>query len=207
MVGSNADFLRYIRDVLPALGEVDATQSTIAELAARALRRSTRSGRSAATSRPPWPRWRENRRWPRCYAGAWLVHVTMPTEGLVVPRGARRSRVATYEVEELVGSLRARGVRYGGARPMVPQALAHRVLVRMELAGDSPDDRVQSAVAGASRSRTTPPRCGRPSTGPAGVAAASDPAFLAAAADGLLSEEEQALLLWAKPPKSPASTP
>ena len=30
---------------------------------------------------------------------------------------------------------------------MVPQALAHRILVRMELAGDSPDDRVQNAVA------------------------------------------------------------
>jgi hypothetical protein len=30
---------------------------------------------------------------------------------------------------------------------MLPQALAHRVLVTMELAGDSPDDRVQNAVA------------------------------------------------------------
>ena len=38
-------------------------------------------------------------------------------------------------------------MRYGAARAMVPQALAHRVLVRMELAGDSPDDRVQNAVA------------------------------------------------------------
>ena len=38
VVGPNASFLRYIRDVLPALGEVEATQSTIAELAARALR-------------------------------------------------------------------------------------------------------------------------------------------------------------------------
>src|SRR4051794_22893274 len=38
VVGPNASFLRYIRDVLPALGEVDAAQSTIAELADRALR-------------------------------------------------------------------------------------------------------------------------------------------------------------------------
>ena len=97
----------------------------------------------------------------------------MPTEGLVVPRGARRWRVATYEVEELVRSLRARGVRYGAARAMVPQALAHRVLVRMELAGDSPDDRVQNAVA---RSKPVKDYAdlavagGRP--GPPGVAAA-----------------------------------
>ena len=38
VVGPNASFLRYIRDVLPALGEVDATQTTIDELVDRALR-------------------------------------------------------------------------------------------------------------------------------------------------------------------------
>ena len=32
VVGPNASFLRYIRDVLPALGEIEATQSTIEEL-------------------------------------------------------------------------------------------------------------------------------------------------------------------------------
>ena len=34
VVGPNASFLRYIRDVLPALGEIDAKQSTIEELVA-----------------------------------------------------------------------------------------------------------------------------------------------------------------------------
>ena len=37
MVGPNASFLRYIGDVLPALGEIDATQSTIEELVAKTL--------------------------------------------------------------------------------------------------------------------------------------------------------------------------
>ena len=37
VVGPNASFLRYIRDVLPALGEIDATQSTIGELVDRTL--------------------------------------------------------------------------------------------------------------------------------------------------------------------------
>ena len=64
-----------------------------------------------------------------------------------MPRGARRWRVAAYEAEEVVASLRSRGVRYGAARAMLPQSLAHRILVKMELAGDSPDDRVQDAVA------------------------------------------------------------
>src|SRR5262245_47358605 len=74
-------------------------------------------------------------------------HLAKPSEGLVVPRGARRWRVATYEVDEVIAGLRVRGVRYGAARAMLPQSLAHRILVQMELAGDSPDDRVQDAVA------------------------------------------------------------
>ena len=74
-------------------------------------------------------------------------HLVPPAEALVVPRGARRWRVAAYEAESIVAELRTRGVRYGAARGMLPQALAHRMLVKMELAGDSPDDRVQNAVA------------------------------------------------------------
>ncbi len=208
VVGPNASFLRYIRDVLPALGEVDATQSTIAELAARALREvnpkwSIRGEEPAAVATL-----KGDARLAQVLARALWSHVTMPTEGLVVPRGARRWRVSTYEVEELVRSLRARGVRYGAARAMVPQALAHRILVRMELAGDSPDDRVQDAVA---RSKPVKDYAATvwPAVDPARLVwrLLSDAAFLAAAADGLLSDEEQAALTWAKPPKSPASTP
>src|SRR5262249_31957943 len=37
VVGPNASFLRYIRGVLPALGEIDAKQTTIVELVANTL--------------------------------------------------------------------------------------------------------------------------------------------------------------------------
>ena len=70
-----------------------------------------------------------------------------PTEALVVPRGAHQWRVGGYLVEEIVDELRSRGVRYEAGRTMLPQRLAHQVLLRMEAAGDSPDDRVQNAVA------------------------------------------------------------
>ena len=56
--------------------------------------------------------------------------------------GCRRTRSRRSST-----ALRARGVRYGAARAMLAQRLAHAVLVKMELAGDSPDDRVQDAVA------------------------------------------------------------
>ena len=110
----------------------------------------------------------------------------------VVPRGARRFRVAAYETEEILADLRTRGVRYGAARAMLPQALAHRILVKMELAGDSPDDRVQNAVA---RSRPVKEYAAAlwPAVEPAKLVhrLLSDADALAAAADGILTADEQ----------------
>ena len=208
VVGPNASFLRYIRDVLPALGEVDATQSTIAELADRSLREVNAKWSIRGDEPASVATLKGDARLAEVLSRALWSHVTMPVDGLVVPRGARRWRVATYEVEEVVTSLRNRGVRYGAARAMVPQALAHRILVRMELAGDSPDDRVQNAVA---RSKPVKDYATAlwPAVDPARLVwrLLSDAEFLASAAEGLLSEDEQALLSWTRPPKSPASTP
>jgi DNA helicase IV len=89
---------------------------------------------------------------------------------------------------------------------MLAQRLAHGILVKMELAGDSPDDRVQDAVA---RSREVKKYVDQvwPAVDPARLVLRllSDPAFLAASADGLLTGEEQARLLWRKPFKAPTS--
>jgi AAA domain len=208
VVGPNASFLRYIRDVLPALGEVEATQSTIAELAENALRERNAKWSVRGEEPADVATLKGDARMAEVLTRALWSHVTMPTEGLVVPRGARRWRVATYEVEEVVTSLRNRGVRYGAARAMLPQALAHRLLVRMELAGDSPDDRVQDAVARSKQVKGYAAACW-PAIDPARLVwrLLSDAGFLASAASGLLSDDEQALLRWHKPPKSPASTP
>ncbi len=207
VVGPNASFLRYIRDVLPALGEVEATQSTIGELVERTLRGLNPKWVIAAEEPAPVATLKGDARMAEVLARALWSHVSLPTEALVVPRGARRWRVATYEVEELVASLRSRGVRYGAARAMVPQALAHRILVRMELAGDSPDDRAQNAVA---RSKPVKDYAAAlwPAVDPARLVwrLLSDPDALAEAADGILSEDEQETLRWTTPPRSPAST-
>ncbi len=208
VVGPNASFLRYIRDVLPALGEVEAQQATIGELAEKSLRSVNPKWSVRGTEDAAVATLKGDPRLAEVLSRALWSHVTTPAEGLVVPRGARRWRVAAYEVEELVRSLRSRGVRYGAARAMVPQALAHRILVRMELAGDSPDDRVQNAVA---RSKPVKDYAAAvwPVVEPARLVwrLLSDASFLAAAASDVLTDEEQALLLWDRPPKSPASTP
>ena len=75
-------------------------------------------------------------------------HVTHAARSrCVVVRGSRRWRVPAYELEEIVRELLARDIRYGAAREALPQRIAHAVLVRMEQAGEAPDDRVQDAVA------------------------------------------------------------
>ena len=86
---------------------------------------------------------------------------------------------------------------------MLPHRLAHAVLLQMERAGDSPDDRVHDAVA-----RSAPVKAYAAAHWPAldpakllhGLLSEGDE--LARHAEGLLGVDEQAALLWAKPPKS-----
>ena len=200
VVGPNDAFLRYIRDVLPALGEVELTQATLKQLVTEPLP----EGRRVHAEEPAEvavlkgdPRMAEVLR-----RAVW-DGLTAPEEALVVPRGSRRWRVPPHEVEEVLEGLRARGVRYAAAGAMLPQALAHRVLVRMESSGESPDDRVQDAVA-----RSAPVKAYVKALWPRREATKvlhlllSDPAALATAADGLLDVDEQALLTWARPPRT-----
>ncbi|MGN6245707.1 MAG: HelD family protein [Motilibacteraceae bacterium] len=198
VVGPNNAFLSYIGSVLPALGEVEVRQTTVEQLTARVPAR--------AVDEPDVGVLKGDARMAEVVRRAVWSHVAEPEEPLVVPRGSRRWRVPTYAVSEMLDEVRARGVRYGAGRAMLPQKLAHLVLVQMEAAGDSPDDRVQDAVA-----RSRPVRAYAdalwPAVDPVRVVLRllSDPGSLAAAAEGVLTDEEQARLLWAKAPKGPAS--
>ena len=189
--------------MLPALGEIDAKQTTIVELVAGTLARlQPRSGiRGEDTAAVATLK--GDARMAAVLERALWSHVAPPTEGLVVPRGARRWRVATYEIDEVLAALRHRGVRYGAARTMLPQSLAHRILLKMELAGDAPDDRVQDAVA---RSKPVKDYVNAiwPAVDPRRLLwrLLSEPAFLEAAADGILDPAEQGALLWSSPPRS-----
>ncbi|HEY3003577.1 MAG TPA: AAA family ATPase, partial [Kribbellaceae bacterium] len=195
VVGPNASFLRYIGDVLPALGEIEARQTTVEELVARV--RIAGPGPAAADLL------KGDARMAKVLHNAVWSGVGTPKEALVVPRGSHRWRVPAYEAEELVAELRTRGVRYGAGRAMLPQRLAHAVLLRMEAAGDSPDDRVQNAVA---RSRPVKTYADElwPAVDPVRLVfrILTDADYLAAHAAGILTEDEQALLLWDKAPRS-----
>jgi hypothetical protein len=203
VVGPNSSFLRYIGDVLPALGEIDAQQTTVEELVRKTLARSGRGVSVRGEDPSAVATLKGDARMAVVLERGLWSHLAPPTEGLVVPRGARRWRLATYEVEEIVSRLRARGVRYGAARAMLPQRLANALLVKMELAGDSPDDRVQDAIA-----RSRPVRAYAdaiwPAVDPARLVLRllGDADFLAMAAAEVLSTDEQSLLRWARPPRS-----
>jgi DNA helicase IV len=198
VVGPNASFLRYIGDVLPALGEIDARQTTVEELVAHVPLRSRDDPEVARLKGDP--------RMAHVLQNALWSLIRPADAAVVVPIGARRFRVPAYEADEIVDELRARGVRYGAGRAMLPQRLAHAILVKMELSGDSPDDRVQNSVA-----RSKPVRSCVESLWPAVdsrrlvMRLLGDPEFLAAASAGLFSEAEQQALLWRTPAKGPGS--
>lgn len=198
VVGPNASFLRYIGDVLPALGEIEAKQTTVEELVARV--------KIAGPGPALVDVLKGDARMAEVLHRAVWSHVKMPEESLVVPRGAHRWRVAAYQAEELVTELRSRGIRYGAGRAMLPQRLAHAVLLRMEAAGDSPDDRVQDSVA---RSRPVKQYADAlwPTVDPAKLLFRlfTDAELLSEYADGILTPDEQALLLWDKVPRSPGA--
>ncbi len=206
VVGPNASFLRYIGDVLPALGEIDAQQTTIEELVSKTLARLNARYALRGADEPAVATLKGDARMAAVVRRALWSQVTTPAEGLVVPRGARRWRLAPYEVEEILDELRSRGVRYGAARGMLAQRIAHRILVKMEDSGDSPDDRVQDAVARTREVRRYVDQVW-PAVDPARLVLRllSDAAFLASVADGVLDPEEQAALLWARPAKAPTS--
>ncbi|NEE39596.1 AAA family ATPase, partial [Streptomyces sp. SID7982] len=196
VIGPNRSFLHYIEQVLPALGELEVKQATVDDLVRTGVE--VRGEDEAATAVV-----KGDARMAEVLRRAVRSHVTAPVEPVVVVRGSRRWRVPAYEIQEMVDELLARDMRYGAAHEALPQRIAHAVLVRMEEAGEAPDDRVQNAVARNPAVKAAV-KAVWPAVDPAKVVLRllSDAEFLAAHAGGLLSEEEQKRLLWAKPARS-----
>jgi DNA helicase IV len=201
VVGPNSAFLSYISAVLPALGEVDVRQVTLEEMVGHRVE-------VRAVDPAPLAVLKGDPRMATVLSRAVHAGLVPPTEPLVLPRGSHRWRVPTHELREVVAELTARDVRYGAARAMLAQRLAHQLLTKMEAAGESPDDRTQDAVARSVPVRKAVDRLW-PAVDPVRVVMAllSDPAVLAHAADGVLDPDEQALLLWPKPARGPKSAP
>ena len=195
VIGPNRSFLHYIEQVLPALGELTVRQATVDDLVAHVEIKGTDDARAAVV--------KGDARLARVLRRALYAHVTMPAEPVMVVRGSRRWRIPAYELEELVRELLDRDIRYGAAREALPQRIAHAVLVQMERSGEAPDDRVQDAVARNSAVKAAV-KAVWPAVDPAKLVLRllSDAEFLAVHAEGILDEDEQKAILWAKPARS-----
>ncbi|WP_414720927.1 HelD family protein [Streptomyces sp.] len=195
VIGPNRSFLHYIEQVLPALGELEVQQATVDDLVGHVEVRGEDAAATAVV--------KGDARMAQVLRRAVRAHVTLPTEPLMVVRGSRRWRVPAYELEEIVRELLDRDIRYGAARDALPQRIAHAVLVRMEQAGEAPDDRVQDSVARNAAVKAVVKEVW-PLVDPAKLVLRllGDAEFLAEHAAGLLTEDEQKLLLWTKPYRS-----
>ena len=198
MVGPNQAFLSYIRNVLPALGELDVTQTTVGELVASVPVRGSDDEAAAIV--------KGDARMAEVLRRALWASVRAPSAAVVLPRGSRRWRVAAWEIEELVHELRHRGVRYGAARELLEHRIAHVILTRMEAAGEACDDRTHEAVR-----RSRPVRAAVdaiwPKVEPVRLVFGllSSPPALAEAAEGVLTAAEQAAIVWPSAPRGPGS--
>ncbi|WP_067471671.1 HelD family protein [Actinomadura hibisca] len=192
IVGPNRAFLAYISAVLPALGEVRVDQATIEDLL----------GAPAAVEPDEVAALKGEARMADVLHKALWRHIRKPEEGLVVTQGVARYRLADHEVREIAAALRGTA-RYGNGREMFAQRLAHQILVRMEQRGYAADDRDQDRVT---RSKPVKQLVDQvwPKVTPEQVLfrLLSDADFLRTAAKGVLDEDEQAALRWAKPPRS-----
>ncbi len=197
VVGPNRAFLAYIRNVLPALGELDVTQLSVTDLLAAVPVRAVEPEHAATV--------KGDARMAEVLRRALWQQVAEPAAIMLV-RGSRRWRVSSSELASLVDELRLRGVRYGTGREMLSHRIAHVILTRMEAAGETCDDRTHEAVR-----RSGPVRAAVnaiwPKTDPVRLVfrLLSDPVLLSAASDGLLEPGEQEAICWAKPARGPGA--
>jgi DNA helicase IV len=198
VVGPNLAFLSYIRDVLPALGELDVTQTTVADMVASVPVKGADSDEAAAV--------KADARMAEVLRRALWSSLRPPAQPLMLARGSRRWRVPAYEIAALAEELRERGVRYGAGRELLGHRIAHVILTQMEAAGETCDDRTHDAVR-----RSAPVRAMVNEVWPKVEAKRlvfgllSSEATMAAAADGILSEAEQKAVRWSPAPKGPGS--
>lgn len=209
IIGPNRSFLSYIRDVLPALGEVDVHQTTVNELLTRDLPARLRPARG-------WVRRAETPEAARTKGSAVMAevlrrdlwaHLRAPEETVMVRQGSRRWRLYPEDLRPLLDELAERGVAYGSGRELLSHRMAHAILSLMEAEGQVCDDRTHTRVRRDPAVRAAVTALW-PKVDPLRMVLGllTDPERLARAAEGLLTAEEQrALLLPGRPrgPKSP----
>lgn len=196
VVGPNRAFLRYIAQVLPALGEVAVEQCTVDDLLNRVPVRGTDTPEVAAL--------KHDARMAAVLARAVTAMIRPPVEELVVSDGSWRWRVAVEALRRIVDDVRRESPPYSIGRERV-RARAVAMLQRQAEArrGESPSESWLRKMGRHPAVRSFVDHVW-PELTPEGLVYAllSDPTLLATAAEGVLSADEQELLLWKRPPRT-----
>ncbi|WP_299952987.1 UvrD-helicase domain-containing protein [uncultured Modestobacter sp.] len=204
VVGPNKAFLRYIEQVLPALGEVEVDQATVESLTARVTVRAQDAPEVAVLKGDP--------RLADVLRRALWSGVRKPVESVQVTLSGRKYRIGEDRLKRFVDDLRRAGtsgvdeqqlVHYAAGRERLAMGLAEYARRLKEAGGGSPTDAETRRCA---RSAEVRAFCDAvwPAVDAAGLVhdLFTDPERLARAANGVLTAEEQALLHWPKPPRS-----
>ncbi|MFF8563047.1 HelD family protein [Streptomyces albidoflavus] len=189
VLGPDRGFLDHIAEVLPSLGETGVRQTTVEEEIARHPVTAEDGPRATVVKHDPrmaevlrralWARVRPERAVP-----------------LAVPDGARRLRVGAERIARIAAGVRAEGPLYGVGRERVAERVAALVRAEAERGSGPRSDGWTRRIA---RSRTVAAVLHEvwPRTTPEEVLAEllGAPALLAEAAQGALTEAEQAALI------------
>jgi DNA helicase IV len=195
IVGPNTAFLSYISAVLPALGEVDVQQATVEELIARAPVR--------AVDPPEAVRLKHDPRMAEVLHKALWGRLAKPTEPIMVSDGSYRWRIDPEPLRRIVDEARREGLPYSVGRERVRARVVALLQRQSEYrTGNSPGEgwlRRMSKVAPV----TTFLDAAWPAVTPEALVVdlLTDPSV----ATGILTGDEQELLRWTKPPKTPKS--
>ncbi|MFC0007864.1 HelD family protein [Micromonospora siamensis] len=193
IVGPNRAFLSYIAAVLPALGEVEVAQATVEDLVERVPVR--------AVDPPAAATLKHDVRMAEVLRRAVEAHIGDPTEPIMVSDGSFRWRIGLDPLHRVVTETRAEGLPYATGRERV-RARVVGLLQRQAEArrAESPSD-VWLRRMGKAAPVTGFLDAVWPALTPDGLlhTLLTDPDALATTADGLLTADEQALLLGRAP--------
>ncbi len=198
VIGPNAAFLRYIGAVLPALGELDVSQTTVDELTARVPVRAKDSAELAQL--------KGDERWADVLRRAVYGAITKPEDSIQIPLSGRRYRVPVERLRRYVDDVRRSGVPYAIGRDRLAMTVAEDARRQKEHAGGAPTDPETRRTARSSELREwlagVWPEVDARSTVHRLL---SDPAALTAASRSSWTEDELALLVDNSRPNNPRS--
>ncbi|WHM38043.1 AAA family ATPase [Streptomyces sp. BPTC-684] len=197
VLGPNRTFLHYIAQVLPALGEIDIRQSTVDDEVARGPVRAVDDEAAAVV--------KHDARMARVLHRALYARVGAAGsyEAVEVPDGSYRWRVTGGELATIVAEVRAEAPPYAVGRERVRSRAVRVIQLEAERRAGPMNNTWLQRISRA-RPVSAFVDAAWPKVTPEEVLAAlfTDPDVLAAAADGVLSAEEQKRLLWSRAPRS-----